>query len=294
MMKIRRYIVFFLLLSLLSSCGLLYRKQQQEVVAEVDGLYLTETDLSSITQGLSLEDSVYVATEFIRQWAMDVLEYAHATERSSEDIEKLVEDYRRSLYVHRYEENLIQKRMPKSIDDAVVDSFYEAHRDKLTLRESIVRGLLLVVPNDAPRLETIKKDLAGWKLGEQMDIENYAYQYARGYEYFADDWKTESQLLLSMPFEQNDLHQQLRQRSQICLSDSTTTYILQVVDKHLQGEAMPIDYARADIEKVILSRRQVEFLKEERQKMLDKALLIQRLHLRDDVDLENCKTDTIE
>lgn len=255
-------------------------------MAELDGKYLSEGDIIALTAGHTPEDSARLAQEYIEQWATDILVYSEAGERTDKAIEALVEDYRRSLYVHQYEQKLVAKRMPKAVDDALVDSFYRAHEDRFTLRESIVRGLLLVVPNDAPKLDKLRKDLANWSEEKQPDIENYAYQYATGYEYFVSDWKTASQLLLSMPFERNDLMQQLRQTKQIELSDSTSTYILHVTDKHLTGEPMPIDYARVEIEKVILTQRQVTFLEAERRKLYKKALNNKRLIIKNTSDEE--------
>ena len=50
------------------------------------------------------------------------------------------------------------------------------------------------------------------------------------------------------------------------------TYLLQVTDKKLRGEQMPIDYARPRIEKIVLSTRQVEFLQKERERLYNEAI----------------------
>ena len=196
--------------------------------------------------------------------------YDQARDRVDKSIESLVEDYRRSLYVHEYEARLVAQRMPTRVADEVIAQFYEEHRDMFVLKESIVKGLLLVVPNDAPKLEQLRKKLNPFQEQILEDVEKYAYQNATGYELFIDEWRRTNDLLIMMPFEQNDLTQQLKTKSQIELKDSISTYILQVVDKHLAGEQMPLDYAKPDIEKVILTQRQVEFLKNERNALYEK------------------------
>ena len=40
---------------------------------------------------------------------------------------------------------------------------------------------------------------------------------------------------------------------------------------------MPIDYARPEIEKKVLSLRQVDFLKEERKRLYDDAVLFKKI-----------------
>lgn len=284
MRKIGEWTLILLAVCGMCSCHSLQRHHQADAVAELDGKYLSEGDILALTAGHTPEDSARIAREYIEQWATDILVYSEAGEHTDKAIEALVEDYRRSLYVHQYEQKLVAKRMPKAVDDALVDSFYRAHEDRFTLRECIVRGLLLVVPIDAPKLDKLRKNLAGWSEEIQPEIENYAYQYATGYEYFVSDWKSASQLLLSMPFERNDLMQKLKDTKQIELRDSTSTYILQVTDKHLAGEPMPIDYARVEIEKVILTQRQVSFLETERRKLLKKAINNKRLIIKNDTE----------
>ena len=111
-----------------------------------------------------------------------------------------------------------------------------------------------------------------FKVERPDKIEKYAYQYASGYELFVDRWETTSELLTYIPLERNELENMLRQQKQIEYSDSTKTYLLQVTKKYMRGEAMPIGYAQPEIEKIILSRRQVEFLQREREKIYQDAI----------------------
>jgi hypothetical protein len=56
------------------------------------------------------------------------------------------------------------------------------------------------------------------------------------------------------------------------LEDSLSTYILQVTDKRLSGDYMPLDYARSEIEKVLLNQRRHDFLQAERDRRYDEAV----------------------
>ena len=75
-----------------------------------------------------------------------------------------------------------------------------------------------------------------------------------------------------MPFEEDNLQKQLKQQRQITMQDSLNSYILQVVDVYVKGEQMPIDYARKEIEKIILSQRQVDFIESERENLYNNAI----------------------
>ena len=114
----------------------------------------------------------------------------------------MVEDYRRSLYIHEYEQHLIAQRMPREVLDTLVQEFYDNHRNRFILRDDVVKGLLLVTPKDSPNLDKLRKKIMEPHLEENIEwIEKFAYQYATGYELFLDQWMTTNQILLRMPFE---------------------------------------------------------------------------------------------
>ena len=279
-------IVLSVLMTLLCGCQALEKKQQVGAVAELNGHYLYRSTLDSLTLGLNSEDSLRVVQLFIRQWAQDILLYDNSTARTHREIEQMVSEYRRTLYAQAYEDRLVERRMPKSIPDSAVQAIYDRMPDRFILDESIVKGVLLVVPNDAPNLSKLKQWLL--KIGTERqerkekknskatnvldDIEKYVYQNASGYELFTDQWTTVTALTRQMPVERADLETKLKYGNRIEISDSTQTFILQVTEKHMRGEKMPVEYARPQIEKIILNARRVEFLRKERERLYNDAV----------------------
>ena len=264
---------------LLSGCSALAKKQQAGAAVEVNGQYLYRSTLDSLTMGMSSEDSLRITQQYVSQWAKDILLYDAAKQRPNKEIEQLVEDYRRTLYVHAYEEYLADRYMGKGISDSTTLEIYQKMPDRFRLDESIVKGLLVVVPSDAANVEKLRKWMSDVKSKQSdetskvMDnIEKYAYQNASGYELFTDKWLTATSLLTQMPIERSELESRLKSTNQIEISDTIKTYILQVTEKHLRGEQMPLEYARPEIEKIVLSSRQVEFLRKERERMYNEAL----------------------
>lgn len=254
---------------LFTDCTALTKKRQAGAVVEVNGHYLYRSTLDALTVGLSSEDSLRVAQQYISQWAKDVLLYDKAKSHTTPQMEELVEDYRRTLYVHAYEEYLVDRRMSKTISDSMMMQIYAQMPDRFLLNESIVKGLMVVVPNDAPAVAKLRK----WLEKESLDnIEKYAYQNANGYELFTDRWLTTTDIMVHMPIDRAELETRLKSSNQIEAEDSLKTYFLRVKEKRLRGEPMPLDYARPEIEKIILSARQVEFLQKERERLYNEAI----------------------
>lgn len=265
--------IILLVLTLLVGCDRLDIKRLQGVVAECNGESLLATEIEALTLGLSAEDSAQVAEQYVRQWAINLLMKDVIRGNQNKEIERLVAEYRRSLYQHEWEQHLVARRMSQHVEDSVVLAYYEANKHHFVLRETILRGVLLVVPNGAPSMDQLKRYIVEPQDEEHIEwVEKYAYQYASGYELFLDEWKTANQILLRMPFEEDNLQKQLKQQRQITMQDSLNSYILQVVDVYVKGEQMPIDYARKEIEKIILSQRQVDFIESERENLYNNAI----------------------
>lgn len=265
--------IILLVLTLLVGCDRLDIKRLQGVVAECNGESLLATEIEALTLGLSVEDSAQVAEQYVHQWAINLLMKDVIRGNQNKEIERLVAEYRRSLYQHEWEQHLVARRMSQHVEDSVVLAYYEANKHHFVLRETILRGVLLVVPNGAPSMDQLKRYIVEPQDEEHIEwVEKYAYQYASGYELFLDEWKTANQILLRMPFEEDNLQKQLKQQRQITMQDSLNNYILQVVDVYVKGEQMPIDYARKEIEKIILSQRQVDFIESERENLYNNAI----------------------
>ena len=97
-------LIGILLAGLMSGCQALEKKQQAGAVVEVNGHYLYRSSLDSLTVGLSGEDSMRVAQQYISQWAKDILLYDEAKAHVTYETEQMVEEYR-----ERYRQNGDQK-----------------------------------------------------------------------------------------------------------------------------------------------------------------------------------------
>lgn len=277
-MRMNKIILGCVVAGMLCSCSLFTRKHHAGVAVEVDGKYLEYSELDALTVGLSGEDSALVADGYIKQWATEVLLYDKARDKvGDKHIEALVEDYRRSLYAHEYADRLLQ-RLPQNITTAEIDSFYMKHQSQFVLKDALVKGLLLIVPNGTPDLEKVKKAMRTTTEKDLEEVEKYAYRYATGYELFTDEWVTLSQLAIWLPMKKADLQKQLKPNMMLQMADSVSTYVLQVNDVRAAGTIMPKEYARSEIKPVLLRERATEYLQKERERIYDDGVRFKKIH----------------
>ena len=267
--------VCFLLLAICMCVGCTDFKQPRRngIVVEYHGETITQAEIDALTTGLSSEDSARVAEQYIRQWATNLLVWDKAKNLNNKEIEKKVTDYQRSLCLYEWEQRMVRQKMPQHVEDSMVLAFYESNKNHFILRDPIIKGVILMIPNGAPNMDKLRKYIVQPNQEENIEwIEKYAYQYASGYELFLEEWKTSDQTLQRIPFDKNTFHKQLKQKKQIEMQDSINTYVLQVTDVYHAGDFKPLDYARSDIEKMLLSQRQAEFLRTLRGELYEEAV----------------------
>lgn len=268
-----KWIVLIVSLVVLSSCSKFEHVRKGGVAAEYNGVVLTYAELDILTRGLPPEDSARVADAFVQQWAASLLVWDRAKDLEDKDMKKKVEDYRRSLCQFEWEQRQVAQKMPMHIEDSVILAFYENNKQHFILDEAILRGVQLVVPVGTPNIDKLKGSVKEPDNEENIEfVEKYAYQYATGYELFLEDWVPISRVAFYMPISTDDLAKQIRQKRQIELQDTMNVYLLQVVDVCTAGEYKPLEYVRSEIEEMILSQRQVDFIESVRKDLYNKAL----------------------
>lgn len=269
----RKGIVVILCVVLFCGCAKFEQKRLSGVAVEYNSATVTYADLDALTYGLSSEDSARVADSYIQQWATSLIVYDRSKEIKSREIDEMVENYRRSLCQHEWERKQIAQKMPMLIEDSLVLEFYEQNKQHFILDRAILRGLLLIMPVGAPNLEKLKDMVEVPHEEENIEwVEKYAYQYAVGYELFLDDWKTVEQIAVYMPYSQDELSKQIKQKKQILAQDSLNVYLLQVTDFCGKGEYKPLEYVQDEIKELILSQRQVGFIRLLREDLYEKAV----------------------
>ena len=97
---------------ILSSCSL-FERTDDILLARLGDSYLYESEVKSIlNSSLSSADSLAFTQQYIQNWAQEELLLQKAElniDLSKLDLDQRLEDYRRSLLIHAYEQKLIQQ-----------------------------------------------------------------------------------------------------------------------------------------------------------------------------------------
>ncbi|MDR2139696.1 MAG: peptidyl-prolyl cis-trans isomerase [Tannerella sp.] len=259
-----RIIVFFLSICLLHACRP-PETVSSDVAVKVGGQALTRNEVERlIPDGTPYADSLLIAENYVTKWVKDLLMYETAKRNigsGDADINRLVEEYRRSLITHRYQENLIRTKLASEIPEDEMQTFYRENPKKFILSNDVIRGLFLMAPVDAPGLEDIRKKYRRNELNVVENIEKFSIRNAVTYEYFYDRWVDFDEILSKIPIHIPNTSQYLKTKQFVEMSDSTYCYLLNISEYVLSGSVAPYEYAIPQIQELVINRKKIEFLK---------------------------------
>ena len=236
-------------------------------------LYKFDID-EALPKGLSTEDSIATAKAYIEMWINDQLMYDKAKQNviNRGDIESMVEDYRKSLIVNSYQEQLLKEYLTKSVSESELQAYYNQNKEKFQLESNIIKGLYLKIPLESSQLDNFVK---WYKQGTEAAVENIeknTLQSAVGYEYFYDRWVNLGEITNNIPVNISDEKQFLKMNKNLEVRDSSFVYLLNIKEYTLSENEAPYDYIKNTLTEIFVEQRKADYLKQVRKDLYDKAV----------------------
>jgi hypothetical protein len=255
----------FILLTILviSSCVHKTPDIARKPLLEVEGNFLYTDEVQQIIPpNVNDTDSTAIANSYIRKWVTDVLMYENAKRNitNKNEIEELVESYRKSLTIHQYQQKMIEQKLPKEPTEADMKAFYTQYSAQLVLKENIIKGLLLIIPQKAPKLNIVRTWVQSGNSKSLENIDKYSLQNAISYDYFGDKWLPLSEILKRIPLKIEDPTKFLATNRFVETSDSTEHYFLRIEAYKTTGQAEPYDMAKDRIANILLNKQKADFI----------------------------------
>ena len=249
----------------LAACKRTAVKEEADALVQVDRYTLTRSEVARIIpQGCSPADSLLIAENYIKKWVTDILIYKVAARNlgeGGEEIDRLVEEYRRALLRQRYLDEIVHNKLASQISEQEKEAYYREDSQRFVLKTCIIRGLFVKVPVDAPELDNVRKWYRSEKTDARESIEKYSLRNAAVYDYFYDRWVDLDEVLEKIPIRVGDKAQFLHTNRAVETSDSAYCYFLNISRYLLAGSIAPYDYARNQIEETMINMRKVDFLR---------------------------------
>jgi hypothetical protein len=253
-----------LLTFMLTACKLFV--DSGEPVARVGNRELTMKELSGyVPDYLDATDSVLWANDYIKKWVQRELLLLKAQQNLSAemmDVSKELEEYRNSLIVYRYKNELVKQKLDTTVKDSDIQKYFNEHRESFILNRNIVKAIYIKVPVEVSSPEAIKDLCATDDPEKRAKLNEYCVSYAKAYDRFNDQWIAADLVLKNTPAEITDQGRFLQRNRFVESSDMNYYYIVCIREYRLAGQVSPVEYVQKDIMNLILSKQKLDFLKQ--------------------------------
>ncbi|HET6556866.1 MAG TPA: hypothetical protein VFG54_06090 [Prolixibacteraceae bacterium] len=250
--------------SLLTGCNLIVN--QEDTVAKVGNRVLTMDDLKrNVPDYLDDTDSALWADDYIHKWVQRELLLMKAEEHlqaDMKDVTRELEEYRNSLIVYRYKNELMKQKMDTTVNEADVQKYLDQNRNNFILNHNIVKAIYIKVPLEFSNPDDIKDLCTSKDPAKQAKLNEYCLSYAKAYDRFNDQWVIADLVLKNFPKEITDQQSFLSGTRFMETKDRNFYYFLTILDYKLAGQVSPSEYVYNDIRNLILNKQKIQFLQQ--------------------------------
>ena len=246
-----------------------------ETIAEVGQAKLYRSELNElIPKGIPAEDSVRLAKMYINTWALDQVFLAVAEEqlsKSEKDVTKELEDYRKSLLKYRYEQLFVNERLDTSVSDDRIERYYQDHEEKFILQRPVVKARFLLIAEDSPSLDKIKKKMASDEVQDLVDADSLAYSSALKFLTWGNEWIDASTLAREFGADHETMLDWMEGKWITRRDTSGRVSVAYVSEIMNAGRLAPIEYCTPYIRDMIISARKQSLISTLEQDLLKDA-----------------------
>jgi hypothetical protein len=263
-LKFPQIIILFIVI--VFSCDNSSDVLEDKPLAKVHNKFLYESDIQSLFNSkTSKEDSIVIARNYINNWIKKQLLVQKAELNltdESKDIEKQIEDYRSSLLIFKYKQELIKQKLDTVVTDQEIENYYNEYSENFVLNHNIVKALYLKISKEAPEIDKVKRWYKSNDSEDSSRLEDYCYQYATKYDNFDNKWIPFNNLLIELPTNIDDQERFLRYYKQIETEDDLFYYFVKINEYSLKSTVQPLEYAQLKIKSILLNKRKFTFIDE--------------------------------
>lgn len=258
---------------LLTSCDLFQQKESENAIARVGDSYLYLEDIDGLADA-KMGDSSQIVANYIDSWVKEHLLLQKALQNLPDEqvnFEKQLENYRRSLIIYAYENQLLRQKLDTLITEDQIEVYYRNNKDNFELREDILQIRMLLLRSSAPNQDSLEYWLFSRDSASVSRLVDYCTGFAEKCVLDTSDWVSMNTLISYLPDNIGDLTS-LKMGKNI-ISDSLKTVMIDLYDKKRKGDKAPVRYVVDQIRAIIKNQRRLKLLADVRKQIFEDASL---------------------
>jgi len=246
------------------------KNSKGEILAEAYGEKLSMDDISEhLRNAETSSDTQFVISRFTDQWVMDkiLFEEAKKTVGKKESINRLVDEYERSLIIHEWDKEVLSNELDTFLNEQEIAIFYEQSKKEFKLQEDIVRFLFIGISDSL--WDSTTEGL--WKTETIPALEQYLDQSDGTYILNPDKWYYKSELKNILPpalFKKISFSKP----NNYSLNTDDYKYFVKIIETVDSDEDAPVSFVENIIRQRILHDRANSILREKKTALFNKNI----------------------
>jgi hypothetical protein len=277
-MNIKQLFVFSAVVLLLSSC---FNNNEGRIIASVNEKDLMLEEVLE-EMPIQIEDSSFFVERYMNDWIRNQLMIYHAEINLSSAIqnyEKQIKEYRASLLIYAYQQELINQNFDTSISLKQVTDYYNQYKDEFKLSKNIFKGRFIVVDRSAPKLINLNKWYKSDTESSLEDLNDYCQQFAKEYYLEDDRWQYFSIFNQKLPEFIIEESYFLENTKGVVFEDDNLRYYVFIKDYLINGSISPLEMEQEKIKNVLLNKNKIEYLKQLEDELYQNGLALKKIKI---------------
>ena len=278
-MKNFKLIFFYFSLAIVivfAACNSVNQKKGT-VLAEYQGKKLFLEDVQDQLQVLGgKEDSLARQAALVQSWLTQEVLLHNAMQNlddSSQVFQKLIEDYKNSLYIYYYQQKLSNSLVDSTLNDTLLTNYYQNNLKNFELKRNIVKIWYAKFQiSKSPSDDFIDNFKSNEPTSEKFVLE-YCERFADNHFVSSTDWLYFDEIRKEIPLDPSyDPANFLRNNKIRQFEDDEYVYWLKIVDFKVKTNISPFELVKDEINQMILNQRKVNALNNNQKKLVQQAL----------------------
>ncbi len=254
------------LVFLFPSCKYFRKESDEKPLARVYDQYLYVEQLNGgIPSGISAEDSSQLAANFINNWVKQQLLIKKAElnlPEEKKDVQLQLEQYRNSLILYLYQEELVKQRLDTVVKQNELLSYYEENKQNFALKENILRTVYVKLDKQNKSVNKIRKWLKDEDADSKSKLKEYCSTQALKFSLDELKWFNPSELAEETGIDQNKIEQMARYPKIYEMDENDGYYIVKTLEYQLKDDISPLEFEVKNIRNIILNKRKMQLIEQ--------------------------------
>jgi len=274
----KRFVILLAMLLSLCSCDSvekLFRSRQDSKVAKVGSYVLYRSDLQRIIPaGVSPEDSIRMAEQYINSWAKGkilLVEADAVLSKEEKSVDAQVAEFRQNLLTYRLEKHFVAERLDTVVTEEEARGYFDEHQKDYISQQSIIKGRVIRISKKSPYYAIIKEHYNTTDTADLGVLEATCFSSAEYYSDFGKSWVPSSALANAMGITVSQCEADLSKSRSYEKDVDEQHFLVFIESRTAPGVVSPFEYNYDNISNIIISRRKQEILSSLEQELFENA-----------------------